>query len=87
MTTLQEFIAGTVPTNAASALRTQLRQTAQGVFLDWNVHPGFTYQVQTTTNVTASWANLGTPRFAAGTNDTLFVTGGASAFYRVELLR
>lgn len=87
MTTLQEFIAGTIPTNAASALRSQLRQTAQGVFLDWNTHPGFIYQVQTTTNVTASWANLGSPRFAAGTNDTLYVTGDASAFYRVELVR
>lgn len=87
MTILQEFLAGTDPTDASSALRTGLRQTAQGLFLDWNTHAGFIYQVQTAPTPTGPWTALGQPRFAPGTTDSLFVGGAAAAYYRVVLRR
>jgi hypothetical protein len=90
MNNLQEFMAGTIPTNAASVLRTQLTGTAQGFFLSWNTQPGLTYQVQTATNFASpAWSNLGAPRFAAGTSDSIFVGAGAggSGYYHVVLLR
>ena len=95
MNTLQEFLAGTIPTNSTSVLRVQIinpaqgrqaNQTQPGMYLGWNTEPGLTYQVQVTTNFT-SWSNMGSPRFAAGANDSIFVGGGAVGYYRVVLLR
>ena len=80
---LQEFMAGTDPLNAASVLLVQLSKTPQGMFLNWNTQVGLTYQVQVTTDLTL-WRNLGAPRFAAGTNDSVFVPTG---YYRVQLQR
>jgi hypothetical protein len=86
MNNLQEFLAGTNPTNSASALRVQLAKTGQGLFLNWNTQAGSTYQVQMTVNFT-TWTNVGAPRFAAGTGDSIFVGGGSAGYYRVLLLR
>jgi hypothetical protein len=99
MNTWQEFLAGTNPTNAASALRVQLSNASSGqptvqgagrslpgTYLSWNTQPGLTYQVQVTTNLT-SWTNLGSPRFAAGSSDSIYVGGGSAGYYRVLLLR
>jgi hypothetical protein len=98
MNNYQEFLAGTIPTNSDSVLRVQISKTSQGaqpqqvgqspqgMYLNWNTQPGFTYQVQMTTNFT-SWSNLGSPRFAAGTGDSIFVGGGTVGYYRVLLLR
>ena len=90
MNNLQEFLAGTNPTNAASVLRTQSTATPQGFFLSWNTQPGLTYQVQVTTNFASpSWSNLGAPRFAAGYTDSIFVGAvpGGGGYYRIMLLR
>ena len=84
---LNEFLAGTDPTNAASALQVQLVNTQQGMFLYWNTQPGLTYQVQVKTNFTVEWSNLGAPRFAAGASDSIFVGGGSAGYYRVQLQR
>src|SRR5437660_837539 len=43
---LQEFLAGTDPTNPNSVLRVLLVSTAQGTQLRWNSQPGLMYQVQ-----------------------------------------
>jgi hypothetical protein len=85
-TTLQEYLAGTNPTNAASVLRVRLQPTMQGLFLNWNTHPGLIYQMQTSSNLT-SWSSLGGPRFAPGALDSMNVGGSRAAFYRVIRLR
>jgi hypothetical protein len=82
----QVFLAGGNPLDSTTWLRQQLTKTAAGVFLSWNTQPGATYQVQVTTNFTA-WNNLGSPRFAAGTNDDINIGGAPAAYYRVNLLR
>lgn len=85
-TTLDEFRAGTNPTNSLSALRVRLEATPQGAFLHWNTQPGLIYQVQQATDL-SSWSNFGGPRFAAGTVDSMFVGLSSTGYYRVERLR
>jgi hypothetical protein len=81
-TLLQIFLTGGNPYDSSTWLQTALTKTSQGMFLTWNTQPGFTYQVQATTNLT-SWSNVGAPRFAAGTNDSIYVGGTPSGYYRV----
>lgn len=83
---LQEFMAGTIPTNSASVLRLRLDNTSQGLFLKWNTEPGLMYQVQTTTDL-STWSNLGGVRFAAGHLDSMFVGGDSVGYYRIIRLR
>jgi len=83
---MQVFLSGGNPLNPATWLRTVLSNTPEGLFLSWNTQPGFTYQVQAATNLGA-WANMGSSRFAAGTNDSIFVGQGSAGYYRVLLLR
>ena len=86
---LQEFQAGTVPTDATSVLRTQIITTSQGARLGWNSQPGIIYQVQSSlTLAPGSWTNVGSPRFAVGTTDSILLDGTAdTAYYRVTRLR
>ena len=86
MNTAQEFASGTIPTNSASVLQVTLSKTGQGMFLSWPTQPGMTYQVQSTANL-INWGSLGTPRFAAGSNDSMYVGGSSAGYYRVVLLR
>ena len=57
-TLLQVFLSGGNPFDSSTWLQTALTKTPQGLFLSWNTQPGFTYQVQVTTNFTA-WSNRG----------------------------
>lgn len=82
-----EFLAGTDPTNASSVLKVRLESTAQGLFLNWNTQMGLMYQVQSATAPGGGWSNLGGPRFAAGTVDSLYVSGSGAGFYRIVRLR
>jgi hypothetical protein len=84
-TLLQVFLGGGNPLDSSTWLQTTLTTTSQGLFLSWNTTPGFTYQVQVTTDL-ISWSNLGGPRFAAGTSDSIYVGGGAAGYYRIRLL-
>jgi hypothetical protein len=86
-TLLQIFLSGGNPLASSTWLQTALTRTPQGLFLNWNTQPGFTYQVQVTTNLISSWSNLGAPRFAAGASDSIYVGGGSAGFYRIVLLR
>ncbi len=82
----QVFLSGGSPLDPGTWLRSSLVNTGQGMFLDWNTQPGATYQVQMTTNL-ATWSNVGSPRFASGTSDSIFVGSGSVGYYRVLLLR
>jgi hypothetical protein len=82
----QVFLSGGDPLDSDTWLKTTLTKTPGGMFLSWNTRPGFIYQVQMTTNFT-SWSPVGSARFAAGTNDSLYVGSGAVGYYRILLLR
>lgn len=84
---MQVFLSGGDPTNSATWLRTVLSNTQQGLFLSWNAQPGFTYQVQSTATLGGVWTNLGAPRFAAGTSDSIYVGKSSAGYYRILLLR
>ena len=80
------FLSGGNPQDASTWLTTRLVSTQQGMFLNWNTQPGFTYQVQVSTAF-ANWSNFGLPRFAAGATDSVLVGGSAVGYYRVVLVR
>lgn len=80
----QVFATGGSPLDSSTWLTTHLSNTKQGVFLTWNTQPGFTYQVIYSVNL-ATWSNFGSPRFAAGTTDSVYVGGSAHGYYRVML--
>lgn len=87
-TNLQEFLAGTIPTDAASVLRTSLTSTEQGAFLSWNTQPGCVYQVQSKPELALNWTDVGAPRFAAGSTDSMLIEATETAvYYRVKRLR
>ncbi|HEU6449649.1 MAG TPA: hypothetical protein VFV23_14540 [Verrucomicrobiae bacterium] len=85
-TILQVFQTGGDPFDPGTWLVVSLNKTAQGMFVNWNTQPGLTYQLQTTTNLTA-WSNVGSPRFAAGATDSVNVGSGGNSYYRVILVR
>lgn len=85
VTLLGVFMSGANPLDSTTWLTSSLIQSSQGMFLNWNTQPGLTYQVQQTTNFT-SWNNVGAPRYAAGTNDSIYVGGTSAGFYRVQCL-
>jgi hypothetical protein len=81
------FVSGANPFNPNTWLKTQFTKTAQGMFLSWNTQPGATYQVQTSTDL-RTWSNSGSPRFAAGTSDSINIGSGTPAgYYQVILMR
>ena len=80
------FISGGNPYDSSTWLKQALVKTPQGLFLNWNTQAGAMYQVQSTASLTG-WANVGSPRFAAGTNDSIYVGGSPVGYYRVILLR
>jgi hypothetical protein len=90
MSLMNVFLSGGNPLDPSTWLTTSMVRTSEGMFLYWNTSPGLTYQVQETTNL-MTWSNVGSARFAAGTNDSVFVGGGSAglnhALYHVQLLR
>jgi hypothetical protein len=85
-TVLQAFLTGADPANPATWLRIAINPTAQGYYLTWNPQPGLTYQVQASTDLT-KWVNTGSPRFAAGSTDSVYIGLSNAGYYRVMWLR
>jgi hypothetical protein len=85
-TLLKVFQSGGSPFDSSTWLQTSLARTPQGMFLNWNTQPGLTYQVQESTNL-SSWFNFCPPRFAAGTNDSIYVGGKPAGYFQVLLQR
>lgn len=87
LTNRQEYMVGTNPKDASSVLRTSFVATPQGLRLAWTTTQGFLYQVQQTSNF-GGWTDLGGPRYAAGTTDSISVPAGNSlGYYRVIRIR
>ena len=86
LTVYGAFLSGSNPLDPTTWLKQQIVRTQQGYFLTWNTQPGATYQVQVSTNLT-TFINLGSPRFAAGNSDSIYVGGNASGFYQIVLMR
>jgi len=87
-TNAQEFRAGTNPTDATSVLRQRIVHRHNGTWLEWNTVPGAVYQVQQCESALPPWINVGAPRFAAGTSDTLLLPPDIkAAFFRITRLR
>ena len=85
---LQEFLAGTDPTNPNSVLSIRLERNGAQQFLNWNSTPGLFYQVEKSTNVGGEWTTIGQARFANGPTDSVPVEGpDGEAYYRVIRLR
>jgi hypothetical protein len=55
-----------------TAFEDKLEPSSQGLFLNWNTEPGLIYQIQTSTDL-KNWTELGTPRFASGAIDSIYV--------------
>jgi hypothetical protein len=87
MSNFDEFLAGTDPTDPNSVLRLRITANRQGRQLNWTTQPGFIYQVQSSADA-RTWVDFGAPRLAAGTTDSVAISGPqGSGFYRLMLLR
>lgn len=84
-----EFLAGTDPTDVQSVLKMWITRSAQGRRLNWTTQPGFIYQVLKANDLAFNWTNVGDPRFAPGTSDSIPIIGGSggTAFYRIIRVR
>lgn len=82
---LQIFQQGANPNNPATWLVAGVSHTPQGYFLNWNTQPGGIYQVMTTSDL-HTWTNVGGPRFAAGTADSLYLGLTPNSYYKISRL-
>ena len=88
MTTLQEYLAGTDPTNSASAFKiTSVTPSSPGYTVTWQSVAGKQYQVQSTDDMGTPFAVLSGTIAAAGAT-TSYTDGTASGrrFYKVSLV-
>jgi hypothetical protein len=84
---LEEFRAGTDPTNPASVLKVQIDLREQGPYVRWNTEPGYVYQLELSTDL-KNWIDVGSPRFAPSTNDSIpAIQPGQGQYYRVIRMR
>jgi hypothetical protein len=84
-TALQVFDWGANPMNASTWLVLSVSHTQEGFFLNWNTAAGAIYQVQTSTNL-QTWTNLGAPRFAPTTSDSLYLGLSPGGYYQIARL-
>jgi hypothetical protein len=83
----EEFLAGTNPLDPNSVLRSALASLNGQLHFQWNTQPGMIYQVQSSSDL-RQWSNLGAPRFAAGTGDSVPIEkSSAAAYFRVIRVR
>jgi hypothetical protein len=79
------FAWGGNPNDPSTWLVQTVNHTSQGYFLNWNTQVGAIYQVQTTADL-KTWTNLGPPRFAAGSSDSIFLGFSTRSYYRIARL-
>ena len=76
------FLWGADPNNSATWLKQTITPTPEGVFLNWNTVPGGIYQVMASTDL-KTWTFLGSPRFEAGTTDSVFLGLSSKGYYQI----
>jgi hypothetical protein len=85
-----EYIAGTIPTNAASVLRMQpVARTNTTVTVRWDSVSGKKYQASFRTNIASgSWSNLGSVVTVTGATSSQTDASATNAFrfYRVQVV-
>ena len=87
MSNRDEYIAGTNPTDRNSVLKMWFTWTQFGRRLNWNTFRGLIYQVQVSNDL-ENWNNLGEPKLAPGTADSIAISGNQRAeYYRVLRIR
>jgi hypothetical protein len=87
LTNYQEFLAGTDPRDAASALKTQVQNIQGALYFKWNTMVGKVYQVQFSADF-QNWTNVGSQRLATSGEDSVFIEQGSGiGFYRIVLVR
>jgi len=85
---VDEFLAGTDPTNPASQFRTRLQRSAGATEVRWNSIPGLVYQLQRATSLTPeNWQAVGQPMVATGSTSAVNVTAQGPGFYRIMRVR
>lgn len=86
-TNLEEWLAGTDPTDATSRLTVRVQPTPLGLRVEWTSRPGFIYQLQASPDGKV-WTAVGNPRFAADTADGItLVASDEVSLYRVLRVR
>lgn len=84
---LDEWLAGTDPTDASSVLRITWKATALGIQIEWPTKAGYVYQLQSSSDGT-SWKSVGGPRFAAQSRDSVTLPAADRfALYRILRVR
>ena len=95
MSNLQEYIAGTNPTNSASAFRIiSLSQTGSDVLVTWTCAGGHSNVVQAASGAAGSYSNISPTSYVPGSGDvtnSYLDVGGATnrpnRFYRVTVVQ
>lgn len=89
-TLMNVFLTGGNPLDSSTWLQTSFsvqHEAGQAYYLlSWNTHPGMTYQIQTSTNM-STWVNYQAPRLAADAVDSTPVPMNSLGYYRVVRLR
>jgi hypothetical protein len=85
VTALMVFEQGANPLDPNTWLKTSIANSPEGWFLSWNTVVGGIYQVQSSSDLRA-WSNLGSPRFAAGTTDSVYLGLSNNGYYRITRL-
>ena len=94
MSNLQEYLAGTNPTNSASAFRIiSVAQEGDNIRVTWSAGGGRTNMVETASSLSGSYSNLSANILISGSGDTTTnyldiggVTNAPARFYRVRLV-
>ncbi|MBX3748049.1 MAG: hypothetical protein KF833_22300 [Verrucomicrobiae bacterium] len=86
-TNLEEWLAGTDPTDPTSRLTVRVQPTPLGLRVEWTTRPGFLYQLQSSSDGRV-WTAQGGPRFAADTVDGITLMASEEvSLYRVLRVR
>ncbi|MBG88283.1 MAG: hypothetical protein CMO80_15455 [Verrucomicrobiales bacterium] len=83
---VDEFLAGTDPTDSDSVLKLYISRNGNSLWLNWNSMPGNLYQVQRSADM-RNWQDVGNARFAVDATDTLLIGNQAAAIYRIIRVR